>query len=74
MSILIDAETYLADVVKTENEVPGKRKDLEVCRLHPQQDQGFPKLCHCSKGGSETKVVSDKTGGGKVTEVGMCFR
>ena len=61
MSILIDAESYLADVVKTENEVLGKTKDLEVCSLHP-------KLCHCSKGGSETKVVSDKTGGGKVTE------
>ncbi|XP_013208745.1 protein FAM184B [Microtus ochrogaster] len=47
--------TQETDVVKTENEVPGKTKDLEVCSLHP-------KLCHCSKGGSETKTKKGASG------------
>ncbi|XP_057628175.1 protein FAM184B isoform X2 [Chionomys nivalis] len=54
--------TRETDVVKTENEVLGKTKDLEVCSLHPQQDRGFPKLCHCSKGGSETKTKKGASG------------
>ncbi|XP_075799748.1 protein FAM184B isoform X2 [Microtus pennsylvanicus] len=47
--------TQETDVVKTENEVLGKTKDLEVCSLHP-------KLCHCSKGGSETKTKKGASG------------
>ncbi|CAO2639990.1 Protein FAM184B [Lemmus lemmus] len=47
--------TQKTDVVKTENEVPGKTKDLGVCSLHPQ-------LCHCSKGGSETKTKTGASG------------
>ncbi|XP_051021083.1 protein FAM184B [Acomys russatus] len=48
--------TQKTDDMKTENEVLGKTNDPEACSLHPQQEQGLPKLCHCCKGGSETQT------------------
>ncbi|XP_040602989.1 protein FAM184B [Mesocricetus auratus] len=54
--------TGKADDVKTESEVLRKTNDLEACKLHPQQVQGFPKLCHCNKRGSETQIEKEASG------------
>ncbi|XP_031198036.1 protein FAM184B isoform X2 [Mastomys coucha] len=54
--------TQKTDDVKTEDGVLGKRDDLEACSLHPQQEQGFPKLCHCGNGGPETQTKKESSG------------
>lgn len=58
-----EVETYASDDVKTElvseNEVLGKANDLEARSPHPQQDQNFLKERPCTKGGTDTQVVSD---------------
>ncbi|XP_052590847.1 protein FAM184B isoform X1 [Peromyscus californicus insignis] len=54
--------TPKADDVKTEKEVLRKTNDPEACSLHPQQDQGLPKLCHCGEGGSETQTKKEASG------------
>ncbi|XP_021017608.1 protein FAM184B [Mus caroli] len=54
--------TQKTDDMKPEDGVLGKRDDLEVCSLHPQQEQGFPKLCHCRNGGSETQTKKEASG------------
>lgn len=56
--------TQKTDDVKTEDGVLGKRDDPEACSLHPPQEQGFPKLCHCRKGGSETQNKKEEASGG----------
>ncbi|EDL99925.1 similar to Hypothetical protein, MNCb-2622 (predicted) [Rattus norvegicus] len=56
--------TQKTDDVKTEDRVLGKRDDPEACTLHPPQEQGFPKLCHCRKGGSETQNKKEEASGG----------
>ncbi|XP_021066685.1 protein FAM184B [Mus pahari] len=54
--------TQDTDDMKTEDGVLGKRDDLEACCLHPQQEQGFPKLRHCRNGGSETQTKKEASG------------
>ncbi|CAH7452735.1 Fam184b [Phodopus roborovskii] len=54
--------TGKTDNMKTENEAPRKTNYLEACDPHPQQDQGFPKLCYCSRRGSETQVKKEASG------------
>ncbi|XP_057581800.1 protein FAM184B [Hippopotamus amphibius kiboko] len=55
--------TQKTDDMKTEriseNEVLEKEDDLEACRLHPQQDQNFPKECPCTKGGTDTQTKKE---------------
>ncbi|XP_059959831.1 protein FAM184B [Mesoplodon densirostris] len=55
--------TQKSDDMKTErvseNKVLGKENDLEVCSLHPQQDQNFPKECPCMKGGTDTQTKKE---------------
>ncbi|XP_035308502.1 protein FAM184B [Cricetulus griseus] len=54
--------TGKTDDMKTENDVLRKTNDQEACNLHPQQDQGFPKLCHCNKRGSEAQIKTEASG------------
>lgn len=61
----------------SENKVLGKENDLEACSLHPQQDQNFPKECPCTKGGTDTQVLSDPVLGMEQSQgdsAGMSFR
>ncbi|XP_028621182.1 protein FAM184B [Grammomys surdaster] len=54
--------TQKMDDVKTEEGVLGEKDDLEGCSLHPQQEPGFPNLCHCRNGGSETQNKKEASG------------
>ncbi|XP_021512949.1 protein FAM184B [Meriones unguiculatus] len=54
--------TQKTDDMKTESEVLGKTNDPEACSLHPQQDPGFPRLCHCTEGGSEAQSKKEASG------------
>ncbi|XP_076794579.1 protein FAM184B isoform X2 [Arvicanthis niloticus] len=54
--------TQKMDDVKTEDGVLGKKDDLEGCNLLPQQEPGFPNLCHCGNGGSETQTKKEASG------------
>ncbi|XP_052054804.1 protein FAM184B [Apodemus sylvaticus] len=54
--------TQKTDDMKTEDGVVGNRDDLEACSLLPQPQQGFPKLCHCRNGGSETQTKKEASG------------